>query len=453
MRKISLLLLLALFLSGCATMFSQKLKPGMIWMEIQPLAKYEKDPEVNFSKYKNFSVFPQSEIDKESKNNPIVEKQLLFMLRNRLESLGYNYVADVMGGDFIMGISYSNEYKTQYIPPSSYTIPWHVPGQTQTTFLNNYNTFSGNIGSDYFHGSGSGWGTATTTTPGYYVPMTFSNPGGYVGWYYPCFVVSVFDKNSKKLVWSGSVIGVTSNPDVRLSGQVLLSDLFGRKESNFPVSNDYDKKDDSKDGAFGILASPYTIDGNNFYPHIFSVVVDSPAYKQNLKPGDVISKVDGQSTLNWSLPQLLDAMNKSKGESLATTIQRNGNTFDVNLIAEDERVAKNKWKEVITLDEKWRIKRVKIPKVENKVVNAEFKEGKSKEELLISKTLELVTTSLAKQLEQDKQVKNTEVADFARQHEDFEQVRQIMYELSLDPQNKDLSLQELYDKAKKRIKK
>lgn len=42
-----------------------------------------------------------------------------------------------------------------------------------------------------------------------------------------------------------------------------------------------------------------------------------------------------------------------------------------------------------------------------------------------------------------------EVADFARQHEDLEQLRPIMYELSLDPKNAGLSLQELYDMAKK----
>ena len=358
MKRFIHLIFSVLLLSGCAT----TLKPGMIWMYTQPSAKYEKDPEANFNTYKNFSVFPQAEFNKENNMNPIVEKQLLFMLRNRLESLGYNYVNDIKDADFLIAVSYSNEYKSQYIPPSSYTIPWYVPGQTQTTFLNSYNTFSGNIGSDYFHGSGSGWGTAKTITPGYYVPMTFTNPGGYVGWYYPCFVVSTFDKNSKKLMWSGSVVGTTSNSDVRLSAQVLLSDLFGRKEPNFPVSSHYYQKDDSKDGAFGILAGPYTVDGNNFYPHIFSVMVDSPAYKQDLKPGDIITMVNGQSTLNWSLSQLLDAMNKTKGESLAATIQRDGKTFNVNLIAEDEAIAKNKWKELITLDEKWNVKRVKIPK-------------------------------------------------------------------------------------------
>lgn len=89
---------------------------------------------------------------------------------------------------------------------------------------------------------------------------------------------------------------------------------------------------------------------------------------------------------------------------------------------------------------------------ENKVVYIEFREGKSEQELFLGKVIELLATSLSKDSEADKEAKNKEVADFARKHKDFEQVRPVMYELSLDPQNKDLSLQELYDKAKKQIK-
>ncbi len=40
------------------------------------------------------------------------------------------------------------------------------------------------------------------------------------------------------------------------------------------------------------------------------------------------------------------------------------------------------------------------------------------------------------------------IADFARQHKDFEELRPIMYKLSLDPKNANLTLQELYDMAK-----
>ncbi|MDP2921468.1 MAG: DUF4136 domain-containing protein [Candidatus Omnitrophota bacterium] len=360
MKKLICLIFFVLVSSGCAT----TLKPGMIWMNTPPSVKYEKDPEVSFDVYKNFSVLPQAGLDKENKINPIEEKQILFILRNHFESLGYSYVNDVKEADFLVLISYSNEYKTQYIPPSSYTIPWYVPGQTQTTFINSYNNVSGNIGSTYFHGTGSGSGTATTTTPGQYVPITVTKPGGYTGSYYPCFIVYVFDKNLKKLIWSGSVVGATSTSDIRLSGQAVLKYLFGKRNPNFPVNRDAIKKDDTKDGAFGIwLSHPCTLDGNNFYPYIFGIAVNSPAYKQNLKPGEFIVKMDKQETLNWSFSQLIDAMNKGKGESLiVTTVQRDGKLLDVNLIAEDEEVAKNNWKETVTFNEQGYVQRIKIPK-------------------------------------------------------------------------------------------
>jgi hypothetical protein len=287
MKRI-LVLLLCFGLSGCVT----TPKPGMVWMYTKPSAKYEKDPSIDFSKYKKFSVFPQAELNKESKMNPIVEKQILFMIRNTFERLGYKYVDNPEEADFFVSVYYSNEYKSEYIPPSTYTIPWYVPEQIQTTFINNYNTFSGNIGSEYFYGSGSGWGTVTTITPGYYVPMTFTTPGGYVGWYYPCVLVSVFDKNSKKIVWTGSAVATTPQADIRLSAQVILSDIFGRKEPNFPLCADPYLKDDSGDGAFGIFPYPITTDGNNFYPSIDALMVNSPAYKLGLKPGDIITQID-----------------------------------------------------------------------------------------------------------------------------------------------------------------
>lgn len=357
MKKIFYLFIIAILVSGCAT----TLKPGTVWMYTKPLVKCEKDPMVDFNKYNNFSIFPQADIDKEKTMNPIVEKQLLFMLMNTFELLGYDYIDKPELADFIVGVTYSNEYKSEYIPPSSYTVPWYVPGQTQTTFVNNYNTFSGNIGSKSFYGSGSGWGTATTTTPGYYVPLAFTRPGGYVGWYYPCIFVSIFDKNSKKLVWSGSVVVTTPQADIRLSGQVLLGQLFYGKELNFPKSSNLQRKFEQKDGAIGINAIPQTFDGNNFYPTISTVTVNSPAYKQGLKPLDMVTQVDKENTLNWSVANIEAKMRKNKGETMVLTMKRGGKAWDVTLTAEDRVTAKKEWKEVIILDEKNNEKRVKIP--------------------------------------------------------------------------------------------
>ena len=50
-----------------------------------------------------------------------------------------------------------------------------------------------------------------------------------------------------------------------------------------------------------------------------------------------------------------------------------------------------------------------------------------------------------------KETRAREVAAFSRTHEDFETYRPIMYGISLDPKNKDLSLQELYDASKAHV--
>ncbi len=52
----------------------------------------------------------------------------------------------------------------------------------------------------------------------------------------------------------------------------------------------------------------------------------------------------------------------------------------------------------------------------------------------------------------DKERRASEVTAFARTHDDFEKYRPVMYGLSLDPKNKDHTLQELYDASKDYIK-
>jgi len=47
--------------------------------------------------------------------------------------------------------------------------------------------------------------------------------------------------------------------------------------------------------------------------------------------------------------------------------------------------------------------------------------------------------------------KRKEVEEFAKTHKDFEKYRPEMYKISLEPKNENLSLQELYDKAKERV--
>jgi len=328
MKKKFVSLVLALFLTGCG---EQTLKPGMILMYTTPDIKSEKDPDADFGKYESFGVCPIAELDKELHINPIVEKQLLFLVRNELELLGYNYVNTMEEADFYVGVVFANEYKSEYIPPSTGTIPWYVPGQTQTTYMNLYGS------------TGSHWGTATTTTPGYYVPMTITRSGRYVGSYYPYFNVLAFDKASRKLVWSGSAIVAAEESDIRRSASALLPGLL---LGNFPKSSGWSKRNDSKNGVFGCGFLIFTMDGNNFYPVITGVWDKSPASRGGLRVYDIITQIDGQSTLNLPRSKVRAFFDKSQGDSLILTACRGDKSFEVSLVAEAETEAQLKWEKL-----------------------------------------------------------------------------------------------------------
>lgn len=343
MKKLLILVLLTFFLQGCATApFYKKVE-----FELEPSCEYQRDSSVDFNKYGTFSLIKLKE--DASNINPLIEKQISFMLRNRLETLGYRYTTDYENADLVIVPRFSNEYKNIYVPPSSYTIPWRVPGQTLTT---NYN----------FYGDVTAWGTATTKTPDKYVPMTFSSPGGNEGYFFPFIQILVYDAKTKSLVWSGTICNATRESDIRLSSQSLIGDLLlGKKqEPNFPLNSKNISQDDKGSGAFGFSAIPITVDGNNFYPLVDTVFSNSPADKQNLKLGDIIIEVDNQSTLNWTFNKILEALDKDANSPLLLTIKRGDKTFEVSLTAEDESAAKVNWKEKLYLDEKGTIKKSRV---------------------------------------------------------------------------------------------
>jgi hypothetical protein len=79
---------------------------------------------------------------------------------------------------------------------------------------------------------------------------------------------------------------------------------------------------------------------------------------------------------------------------------------------------------------------------------------------IIEKAKELAKQELAADIEKaktdvastmGKEQRQRDVAAFARGHEDYEIYRPIMYGISLDPKNKDLTLQELYEKSKAHV--
>ena len=384
MQKI-IVILICVVLTGCATISNH---PGMVYFELEPSCNHQINSTVDFNQYNTFSIAKSK--NSTSGINLIAEQQMAFMIQNILEYSGYQYyseafpklperkprdllaerapkdllsrVAPLESSDLVIIPQYSNEYKSIYVPPSNYTIPWRIPGQTQTTYINTNTSFSGSIDLRNYSGSGSQWGTATTKTPDTYVPMTLTSPGGYEGYFFPFIQILVYDRKTESLVWSGTICNATKEPDIRLSAQVLLGNLFYGKdpEANFPPNLKRIEKKKKGNGVFGLMGTPITPDGNNFYIRIDSVVLNSPANKRNLKPGDLIISIDHQTTLNWSFDKFLETLDRDPGQSLELTIRRGKKVFETTLVAEDERTARKNRKGILTLDEQGRIRKSRL---------------------------------------------------------------------------------------------
>ena len=83
-------------------------------------------------------------------------------------------------------------------------------------------------------------------------------------------------------------------------------------------------------GEFGGLGVEITMDRGLI--KVVSPIDDTPAHRAGLKPGDLISHLDGKAVLGLTLQQAMEKMRGPVGESIGLTIQRNGRKpFDVSI--------------------------------------------------------------------------------------------------------------------------
>lgn len=333
---------------GCST----TQQPGLVRMD-EPLVKIEKIPDFNFDTLESFSVIPYTELFEDQKPTTIEEKQLLFILRNYLEQLGYQYVQYPAKVDFIATIShYKNEYKQSYIPPSTYTTIKQIPGETKLASINTNSSFSGIYNDDYFSGNSSSNGSLTYQTPDQYIPVTNTIPGGYVGWYFPLVNIEIYDTNHRKEIWNGLGIASANEQDIRKSFNVIGSRLLIGKgaTANFPRRNSLGNK--SAYNKFGFNIKIFTEDGNNFFPFVADLINKSPAKKAGLRIFDIITGINGQSTLNKSYNQVLEMIQKSSLDNVQFNISRNGKTKEL-FFGSAVSGAETDSKEIYTTQELW----------------------------------------------------------------------------------------------------
>ncbi|MFH0883675.1 MAG: DUF4136 domain-containing protein [bacterium] len=330
-----LTIILALFTSCAATRRVTNLSPAYLY-QTPSISSYQ-DPEATLSGYRTFSVFPASLISEDTKTNEIMEKQLLFFLRNCLEAKGYRFVPLDQNPDFLATIGVSSEYKESYVPPSTGVLPVWVPGHTITTYGNKSGTFNFNTYGNY---SSYGWGTysgqssSTTYMPGYLTTKSYMRPGYSVGHFYPAASISIFDAKNLKNVWLGTGAGTSDNPDVRVSSQLVITNIIG-KFPNSPV-----RLEAGSNGAVGVTLLVFTNDGNNYVPTILSVATGGPAEKAGIKPFDMILSIDGVQLVNKPFSDVVHLLAGDPGTPLIMQVWRTGQQYTMNLIRKNRNEIK-----------------------------------------------------------------------------------------------------------------
>jgi hypothetical protein len=322
-----LLVLLAVQLAGCNNKMCdpELFKPAALASD--PEIKCYSDPGASIDKYRTFTVLPESKTTETSCSpafdNELIEKQMLFALRNAVELVGYEYTEDIGKADVVFTISGSNEYKETYIPPSSITVPVYVPGRTATSTT--YNSGRIDVYGDYdsAYGDYSGSSTTTTRTPGYWISRDYTVPGKTVGNYYPLISVDAYDAKTRRVAWHGTGVGCSKNVDIRVSSQVILLGLAEqmpcpKMSPGWTLTT----------GMIGVSIACYTPDGTNYAPAIIDVAKGYPAAKARLKYGDLIVAINGKSVVNAPVSTIHSMIAGDAGTKCTLTVVRGEKTFD-----------------------------------------------------------------------------------------------------------------------------
>lgn len=194
--------LACLILTGCAT-------TGYIKMDVKAYS----DPERNLLGVKRFRLAPVN------KENPLIEKELLFMVKERLVQKGYIYEEE--NPDFLVAINFYCGPFQYYVPPTTLYLPHYVPGETKT--------YTGFIGGTYVYG--------TEQSSGRYESKPYI-VGGYTATDYYRNIQVYFVDYSKlmqsekvEVIWQGEVDSSGSSSDIRIVAPYLLDEVLGE----FPI--------------------------------------------------------------------------------------------------------------------------------------------------------------------------------------------------------------------------
>lgn len=274
------------------------------------------DPAFRTDSFHTFTVVSYASFAQNTPFKDIVDKYIVYEVRNAFEKIGYKYVSPEESPDIILSVSGASESKEMYVPSSTQTVYDYVPNQEVT------------IQEEPGASNGYQRGPETTVTvPGHSDSRTVTVPGYTTNGYLHNIEVNCHNPKTGATLWSSVATCESRDPDVRVLGQALLyliSDAFPKSchaEEYYPT---YGKN-------LGLSFKVFTNDGNSFYPTVWEVERKSLAYKAKLKVLDEILSIDGVSTLNKCISELHYMLYKNDDAPLTLQVKRGGKTLQTVL--------------------------------------------------------------------------------------------------------------------------
>jgi hypothetical protein len=277
--------------------------------------KVYRDTEELLAGYKTFNF------DYTNKTNPLLEKELFQQLEKALRVKGLTRVKEnpqvLISMDFFIG------KREQYTPPTTVTST-----ELQTVWN------SGFIGWDMMGSSSQVPVTSSKTTPGYTTISYYSNIR--LNFLNYAKLIEKVKPTVPPLIWMGEADNEGTNPDIRGIAPTMLGELA----SEFPGQT-------GKPLTRYVRLFNYGGIGLGFDPRNWRVVryiePASPAAAAGIKPGDVLVKINGESTEDWSTDAAWTAINPANyrlGDPYFKYILSNRGDVDVEMVIKSGETGK-----------------------------------------------------------------------------------------------------------------
>lgn len=240
---------------------------------------------------------------------PIVQRQLLFVLQSELERRGYQIVATPSEQPQLLAtVRFIDDLVTSELPAHYVSMPVWVPPRQ-------WSVSTGTTGSWSSYGPGVGWGSfsassnSTVTRSGYVGSQQVYVPPRSTVTHVAAIGVDVFDVELDRNVWRGAAVARTTAGDGRLAAHQLIRTVVDRIPFAQPPA-----KMCGGGGWTGIDIKLLSLDANNFVAVISRT--NSAAGRTGVRPGQILESVDGTPVANRQYAELIGVLCGPVGSSV-----------------------------------------------------------------------------------------------------------------------------------------